>query len=100
MKLIRVRFTTRYDLTPFGEVSDILTTSQELDLHLTFHSGGWNRGETTVCYHEWKTESNPEIVKNFLKLQYGKSLIDIHLDDEISSIDSSNFNGGKSNRNG
>lgn len=91
MKLFRVRFTTEYGLTPFGEVEDIIDTSQVLGLNLKLHSGGWNRGEPTTCYHEWKSEADPEMVKDFLGKRYVKSLIeivqeDINIDPESSHI--------------
>jgi hypothetical protein len=79
MKLFRIRFTTEYELTPFGDVEDIIDTSMVLGMDLKFHSGGWNKGEPTTCYHEWKTDADPEIVKNYLETRYGKSLLDIYI---------------------
>lgn len=77
MKLFRIRFTTKHDLSPFGEVEDLIDASMVLGVNLKFHAGGWGRGDPTTCFHEWKSEANPEIVKNFLETRYGKSLLDI-----------------------
>jgi hypothetical protein len=85
MKFFRVKFTTRYNLSPFGEVSDLLEASKELDIDLNFQSGGWNKGEKGVCFHIWKSPSDPEIVRDFLRSHYRKSLIDIQLDDNFPS---------------
>jgi hypothetical protein len=99
MKLFRVRFTTDYGLTPFGEVENIIDTSQVLGLNLKLHSGGWNRGEPTTCFHEWKSEADPEMVKNFLEKRYGKSLIEIFLEDMNIGPESSHTQGDQTKSN-
>lgn len=85
MKLFRVRFTTDYGMSSFGEVEEIIEASTVVGLNLKLHSGGWNRGEPTACYHEWKSEADPEMVKNFIRERYGKSLLDIIEEDMNSS---------------
>ena len=85
MKLFRVRFTTDFGMTSFGEVADIIEASRVIGLKLKLFIGGWNRGEPTTCYHVWKTESDPEMVKNFILEKYGKSLIEIRIEDMNST---------------
>lgn len=85
MKLFRVRFTTEFGMSSFGEVEEIMEASLVVGLNLKLHSGGWNRGEPTTCYHVWKSEDDPEMVKNFIKERYGKSLLDIREEDMNSN---------------
>jgi hypothetical protein len=85
MKLFRVRFTTDFGMTSFGEVADIIEASRVISLNLKLYSGGWNRGEPTTCYHVWVTEADPEMVKNFILERYGKSLIEIRIDNMNST---------------
>ncbi len=81
MKVFRVMFTTKYGLTPFGEISEYLHSSEVLNLNLKFYSGGWNKGDASTCYHEWRGEGDQDIIHNFLENQYGKSLVDIAVKD-------------------
>jgi len=82
MKVFRVRFTTNYGLTPFGEIPEYLQSSEILNLSLKFYSGGWNKGDASTCFHEWKWDGDQDIIQNFLENQYGKSLIDITIIEE------------------
>lgn len=84
MKLFKVRFTTDYGMSSFGEVEEIIEASQVVGLNLNLHSGGWNRGEPTICYHEWRSEGDPEMVKNFIEERYGKSLLEI-IEEDMST---------------
>ncbi|MBR9997685.1 MAG: hypothetical protein KFF73_01880 [Cyclobacteriaceae bacterium] len=95
MKFFRVRFTTEYEMTPFGEVPAIIESSGLLGVDLALNCGGWNKGESSVCYHEWKSESNPETIKNFLVSRYGKSLINICINDLPAAVESSLVHGDR-----
>jgi hypothetical protein len=88
MKLFRVRFTTENDMTPFGEVPEILESAGLLGMELFFSSGGWNKGDTGVCYHEWKSAGDPETIRNFLESRYGNSFVELCIQ-EISEVSGS-----------
>jgi hypothetical protein len=77
MKLFRVRFTTENDMTPFGEVPEILESAGLQGMELFFSSGGWNKGDTGICYHEWKSAGDPETIRNFLESRYGNSFVEL-----------------------
>ena len=77
MKIFKVRFTTEYEMTPFGEVPEILESSRLKGLNLQFGSGGWHLGDSDKCYHEWKSDYDPGEIRKFLESFYGKSLVEI-----------------------
>jgi hypothetical protein len=85
MKLFTVRFTTGDEMTPFGEVPGILEASGLQGLILSFISGGWNKGETDICYHEWKSEENPELIKKFFETRYGQYLVEICIQEKTDT---------------
>ena len=87
MKLFRVRFTTENDMTPFGEVPEILESARFLGIEIFFNSGGWYKGDTGVCYHEWKSATDPETIRNFLENHYGNSFVELCIQ-EISEVSS------------
>ena len=77
MKLFRVKFTTEYDMSLFGEIPGIVEAAGQRGIKLLFDSGGWNKGDHGICYHDWKSDNDPEEVENYFITHYGKSLVDL-----------------------
>ena len=77
MRLFKARFTTKFGLPIFSAVSDILTESNVVGVSIEFNGGGWDGKDLTVCYHEWISNDDVDIIKNFLESQYKESYIDL-----------------------
>ena len=77
MRLFKIRFTTKFGLPIFSAVSDILTESHIVGVSIEFNGGGWDGKDLTICYHEWFSSDDYDLVKNFFESQYKESFIDI-----------------------
>lgn len=81
MRLYRTRFTTKFGMPIFSAVSDILTESNVVGVSVEFSGGGWDGKDLTVCYHDWISADDTDLIKNFLESQYKESFIDLTVKD-------------------
>lgn len=79
MRLYKARFTTKFGLPIFSAVSDILTESNIVGVSVEFNGGGWDGKDLTICYHEWLSSDDIDLIKNFLETQYKESFIDLDI---------------------
>ena len=77
MRLFKARFTTKFGMPIFSAVSDILIESNVVGVSVEFHGGGWDGKDLTVCYHEWLSNDDIDLIKNFLESQYSDSFLDL-----------------------
>jgi hypothetical protein len=79
MRLYKARFTTKFGLPIFSAVSDILTESNIVGVSVEFNGGGWDGKDLAICYHEWLSSDDIDLIKNFLESQYKESFIDLDI---------------------
>jgi len=79
MRLFKARFTTKFGLPIFSAVSDILTESSVVGVSIEFSGGGWDGKDLTICYHDWLSSDEIDMIKNFLESQYKESFIDLKI---------------------
>jgi hypothetical protein len=77
MRLFKARFTTKFGAPIFSAVSEILTESNIVGVSIEFSGGGWDGKDLTICYHEWLSDDDIDLIKNFLESQYKESFIDL-----------------------
>lgn len=77
MRLYKARFTTKFGMPIFSAVSDILTESNVVGVSIEFHGGGWDGKDLAICYHEWLSSDDIDLIKNFLESQYAESFLDL-----------------------
>jgi len=90
MRLYRARFTTKFGLPIFSAVSEILIESNIVGVSIEFSGGGWDGKDLTICYHEWFSNDDIDLIKNFLESQYKESFIDLEIK-EIKEQENSNL---------
>ena len=81
MRLFKARFTTKFGLPIFSAVSDILTESNIVGVSIEFNGGGWDGKDLTICYHEWLSNDDFDMINFFLESQYKESFIDLEIEE-------------------
>ena len=77
MRLYKARFTTKFGFPIFSAVSEILTESIIVGFSVDFYGGGWDGKDLSICYHEWLSNDEIDLIKNFLESQYKEYFIDL-----------------------